>query len=99
MVDKVIGINGKPFDASEFEDENRKAVERMLFDVADDVDTGGIVPRAMALTIIKEDGEPMFWYGGSDKDVFMLYGTIEAMRQTFWETVIKSIQEEEFYGE
>ena len=97
MVDKIIGINGKPFDASEFEDENRKAVERMLFDVADDIDTGGIVPRGMALAIIQDDGEPMFWFGGSEKDLFMLYGSIEAMRQTFWETVIKERQQE--YGE
>ena len=94
MVDKVIGINGKPFDASDFDDENRKAVEKMLFDVADDVDTGGIVPRGMALAIIQEDGEPVFWFGGKENDVFMLYGSIEAMRQTFWETVIKARQEE-----
>ena len=92
MVDKVIGINGKPFDARDFEDENRKAVEKMLFDVADDIDTGGIVPRGMALTIIQEDGEPIFWFGGSEKDLFMLYGSIEAMRQTFWETVVKEKQ-------
>ena len=97
MVDKVIGINGKPFDAKDFEDENRKAVERMLFDVADDIDTGGIIPRGMALTIIQENGEPLFWYGGSESDLFMLYGAIEAMRQTFWESVIKERQVE--YGE
>lgn len=97
MVDKVIGINGKPFDARDFEDENRKAVEKMLFDVADDIDTGGIVPRGMALTIIQEDGEPIFWFGGSENDLFMLYGSIEAMRQTFWETVIREKQVD--YGE
>ena len=97
MVDKVIGINGKPFDAREFEDENRKAMEKMLFDVADDVDTGDIVPRGMALALIRDDGEPLFWFGGSEKDLFMLYGSIEAMRQTFWETVIKERQQE--YGE
>lgn len=94
MVDKVIGINGKPFDARDFEDENREAVERMVFDVADSIDTGDIVPRGMALAIIQEDGEPLFWFGGSEKDLFMLYGSIEAMRQTFWESVIKMRQEE-----
>jgi hypothetical protein len=97
VVDKVIGINGKPFDARDFDDENRKAVEKMLFDVADDIDTGGIIPRGMALTIIQEDGEPIFWFGGSEKDLFMLYGSIEAMRQTFWESVIKEKQVD--YGE
>jgi hypothetical protein len=89
VVDKVIGINGKPFDARDFDDENRAAVERMLFDVADDIDTGAIVPRAFALAIIQEDGEPVFWFGGKEGDVFMLFGGIEAMRQTFWESVLK----------
>ena len=97
MVDKVIGINGKPFDARDFDDDNRKAVEKMLFDVADDVDTGGIIPRGIALTIIQEDGEPIFWFGGKENDLFMLYGAIEAMRQTFWETVVKEKQRD--YGE
>lgn len=97
MVEKVIGINGKPFDARDYDDDNRKAVEKMLFDVADDVDTGGIVPRGMALAIIQEDGEPVFWFGGKESDLFMLYGSIEAMRQTFWETVVKDKRVD--YGE
>lgn len=97
MVDKVIGINGKPFDARDYDDENRKSVEKMLFDVADDVDTGGIVPRGMALTIIQEDGEPIFWFGGKETDMFLLFGSIEAMRQTFWESVVKEKNSD--YGE
>jgi len=97
VVDKVIGINGKPFDARDFDDENRKAVERMLFDVADSIDTGSIVPRGFALAIIQDDGEPTFWFGGKETDMFMLFGSIEAMRQTFWETVITERQQE--YGE
>ena len=97
MVDKVIGINGKPFDARDFDDENREAVESMVFNLADSIDTGDIVARGVAIALVQEDGEPMFWFGGKETDVFMLYGSIEAMRQTFWETVIKTRQEE--YGE
>lgn len=89
MVNKVVGMNGKPFDASEFDDENRKAVERMLFDVADAVDTGEHIPRALAITLLGEDGEPTFWFAGKETDSFLIYGALEAMRQTFWEAVVK----------
>lgn len=94
MVDKVVGMNGKPFDASEFDDENRKAVERMVFDLSDDVDTGAIVPRGIAFMVLQEDGTPSFWFGGKETDSFLLYGGIEAMKNTFWETVVT-----ERYGE
>lgn len=94
MVDKVVGMNGKPFDASEFDDENRKAVERMVFDIADDVDTGELVPRGIAFMVLQEDGTPSFWFGGKETDAFLLYGGIEAMKNTFWETVVT-----ERYGE
>lgn len=97
MVDNVIGINGKPFDARDFDEENRKAVEKMLFDLADDIDTGAIIPRGFALALVQESGEPVFWFGGKESDMFMLYGSIEAMRQTFWESVIKEGQHD--YGE
>lgn len=94
MVNKVVGMNGKPFDASEFDDENRKAVERLIFDVADDVDTGEVIPRGIAFMVLGEDGTPSFWFGGKETDAFMLYGAIEAMKNTFWETVVT-----ERYGE
>ena len=89
MVNKVVGMNGKPFDAKDFNDENRKAVERIIFDLADDVDTGGIIPRGIAFMVIEEDGEPLFYFGGKETDAFMLYGGMEAMKTTFWETIIK----------
>jgi len=89
VVDKVIGINGKPFDAADYNEESRKLLERMLFDVADAVDTGELIPRAMALTIVQDNGEPSFWYSCREQDVYMLYGAGEAMQQTFWETVVK----------
>lgn len=94
MVEKVVGMNGKPFDASEFDDENRKAVERLIFDLSDDVDTGNVVPRGIAFMVIQEDGTPSFWFGGKETDSFLLYGGIEAMKNTFWETVVT-----ERYGE
>ncbi len=94
MVNKVIGMNGKPFDASEYNDENRKAVERLIFDMSDDVDTGELVPRGIAFMVLQEDGTPSFWFGGKETDAFLLYGGIEAMKNTFWETVVT-----ERYGE
>ena len=94
MVDKVIGMNGKPFDASEYNDENRKAVERLIFDLSDDVDTGELIPRGIAFMVLQEDGTPSFWFGGKETDAFLLYGGIEAMKNTFWETVVT-----ERYGE
>lgn len=94
MVNKVVGMNGKPFDASEFDDENRKAVERLIFNLSDDVDTGNVVPRGIAFMVIQEDGTPSFWFGGKETDAFLLYGGIEAMKNTFWETVVT-----ERYGE
>jgi len=94
VVNKVIGMNGKPFDASEYNDENRKAVERLIFDMSDDVDTGELVPRGIAFMVLQEDGTPSFWFGGKETDAFLLYGGIEAMKNTFWETVVT-----ERYGE
>jgi len=94
VVDKVIGMNGKPFDASEYNDENRKAVERLIFDLSDDVDTGELIPRGIAFMVLQEDGTPSFWFGGKETDAFLLYGGIEAMKNTFWETVVT-----ERYGE
>lgn len=87
-MNKVIGLNGKPFDARDFDDENRKAVERMVFDMADDVDTATIVPRAIAFMVIEEDGNPRFWFGGKETDSFLIYGGIESMKTTFWESVL-----------
>jgi len=88
VVSKVIGMNGKPFDASDFNDENRKAVERIIFDLADDIDTGDIIPRGIAFMVMQEDGTPVFYYGGKETDSFALYGAMEAMKTTFWENVI-----------
>lgn len=88
MVEKVIGINGKPFDARDFNEDNRKAVERMVFDMADDIDTGHIVPRGIAFMVLHEDGTPTFYFGGKETDSFLLYGGMEAMKSTFWESVI-----------
>jgi hypothetical protein len=88
VVNKVIGINGKPFDASEFDDENRKAVERIIFNLADDIDTGGLIPRGIAFMVMQDDGTPSFYFGGKETDTFALYGAMEAMKTTFWETVI-----------
>lgn len=88
MVDKVIGMNGKPFDARDFNDENREAVEAMVFDVADAIDSGDVVPRAIAFMVMEEDGQPKFWYGGKETDAFLIYGGIEALKNTFWETVL-----------
>lgn len=89
MVDKVVGMNGKPFDARDFDDENRKAVEQMVFALADDIDMGEFVPRAIAFMVLDEDKEPRFWFGGKETDKFAIYGGIEAMKNTFWETVIR----------
>jgi hypothetical protein len=87
-------MNGKPFDASEFNDENRKAVERLIFDLSDDVDTGELIPRGIAFMVLQDDGTPSFWFGGKETDAFLLYGGIEAMKNTFWEAVVT-----ERYGE
>ena len=92
MVSKVIGINGKPFDARDFTEENRRAVEKIIFDMADDVDTGGIVPRGIAFMVLEEDGKPLFYFGGKETDAFMLYGGMEAMKQSFWDTVILEME-------
>lgn len=97
MVDKVIGINGKPFDARDYEEENRKAVERMVFDMADDIDTGNIVPRGIAFMVLHEDGTPTFYFGGKETDSFLLYGGMEAMKTSFWESVLVKGQYD--YGE
>lgn len=88
MVDKVIGINGKPFDARDYAEENRKAVERMVFDMADDIDTGNVVPRGIAFMVLHEDGTPTFYFGGKETDTFLLYGSMEAMKTTFWDSVV-----------
>lgn len=88
MVNKVVGMNGKPFDARDFTEENRKAVEKIIFDMADDIDTGAVIPRGIAFMVLEEDGQPLFYFGGKETDAFMLYGGMEAMKQTFWDTVI-----------
>jgi hypothetical protein len=69
-------------------------VERLIFDLSDDVDTGELIPRGIAFMVLQEDGTPSFWFGGKETDAFLLYGGIEAMKNTFWETVVT-----ERYGE
>lgn len=95
MVNKVIGINGKPFDARDFVEENAANLARMLTEVLDDIDSGEFDPRAMALAIVDKNGEPSFWFSLPEEDVYMLHGATEAMRQTYYECVIKGFDDGE----
>lgn len=88
MVENVISINGKPFDARDFNEENQKALAEMLRNVAEDVESGVIPADAMALTLVVDD-DPTFWFSCREGDLYVLHGATDAMRQTFYELAIK----------
>lgn len=95
MVNKVIGINGKPFDGRDFKEENAKRLVEMLDEILDDIESGDLDPRSMAITIVPDRGEPSFWFSLVENDVYLLHGATDAMRQTYYESVIKGFDDGE----
>jgi hypothetical protein len=95
VVNKVIGINGKPFDARDFVEENAALLSKMLNEVVDSIESGEFDPRSMALTIVSQSGEPSFWFSLTEDDMYVLHGATDAMRQTYWETVLKGYDDGE----
>jgi hypothetical protein len=89
MVEKVVAMNGKPFDARDFEDENEKAVIQNMINMMDGVESGEFAPRIFAAVIVDRDDGPSFWFAGPVDEQLAMYGAIETMKQTFWETVIR----------
>lgn len=89
MVSKVVAMNGKPFDARDFEDENEKSVINTMISMVDDVEMGEYAPRMFAALIIDRYEGPAFWFAGPQDKTMELYGAVEAMKQTLWETVIR----------
>lgn len=88
MVNKVVTMNGKPFDARDFEDENEKNVVQTIIRMMDVVEEGEIAPKIFAAVIVDRYEGPSFWFAGPTTQAIEMYGAIEAMKQTLWETVI-----------